>query len=209
MIIVIGNGQSKFVVNPKQFDNHLTYGCDFVFRKYMPDHLVCQNVDAQLELIQNKHTLENKCYFKAFNLIPSSSYDMLRTTIPRGSKIGENSPSTNNFLNFFHEGVNYFIWIDDKDMTENVDWWDDDWNTDAVALRLATQQNFGETIYCVGFDYYHNQSSSGIILGSSMNQEVSPLVNNHKIIEEENPQSSFVFVGKDIDYPEFEELLNK
>ena len=63
MIIVIGNGQSKFVVNPKSFDNHLTYGCDFVYRKYMPDHLVCQNVDAQLELIQNKHTLENKCYF--------------------------------------------------------------------------------------------------------------------------------------------------
>jgi len=30
---------------------------------------------------------------------------------------------------------------------------------------------------------------------------------NHKTIEEENPESRFIFVGKDIDYPEFEKMF--
>ena len=98
MIIVIGNGQSKFVVNPKLYKNHLTYGCDFVYRKHMPDHLVCQDVDAQLELITNKHTRKNKCYFRGFGLIPSTNYDMLRQTVDPRMKIGENSPKTENFI---------------------------------------------------------------------------------------------------------------
>ena len=213
MIIVIGNGQSKFVVNPKLFDSHLTYGCDFVYRKYMPDHLVCQEIDAQLELITNKHTRQNKCYFRGFGLIPSMNYDMLRQTVDPRMKIGENSPKTENFINFSHEGVAYFIWVDSSDMIENIEWWDDEWNTDAVALRLACQHNFGETFYCVGFDYYHEQTSSGIYLGSNVHQfhekDNTPFLKNHKIIEEENPECKFIFVGKDIEYSEFDEMLNK
>ena len=105
MIIVIGNGQSKFVVNPKLFDTHLTYGCDFVYRKYMPDHLVCQEIDAQLELITNKHTKNNKCYFRGFGLIPSMNYDMLRQSVDPRMKIGEISPKTEN-LHDLHPGAN-------------------------------------------------------------------------------------------------------
>ena len=98
-------------------------------------------------------------------------------------------------------------------MIEDIEWWDDEWNTDAVALRLACQHNFGETFYCVGFDYYHDQTSSGIYLGSNVHQfhekDNTLFLKNHKIIEEEHPKSKFIFVGKDIEYSEFEKMLNK
>ena len=53
MIIVIGNGQSKSVSDFNLFKKHTTYGCDLIYRKFVPDHLVCQDIDAQLELITN------------------------------------------------------------------------------------------------------------------------------------------------------------
>jgi hypothetical protein len=177
----------------------------------MPDHLVCQDVDAQLELITNKHTRKNKCYFRGFGLIPSMNYDMLRQTVKPQMKVGENSPKTENFVNFSHHGISYFIWVDSSDLIEDVEWWDDDWNTDAVALRLACQHNIGETFYCVGFDYYHEQTSSGIYLGSNVHQfhekDNTVFLKNHKTIEGEHPDCKFVFVGKDIEYSEFEKMF--
>ena len=35
----------------------------------MPNFIVCQDVNAQLELITNGHTKNHKCYFRAFDLV--------------------------------------------------------------------------------------------------------------------------------------------
>ena len=213
MIIVIGNGQSKSVSDFNLFKKHTTYGCDFIYRKFIPNHLVCQDIDAQLELITNGLTKKYKCYFRGFDLIPSMHYDMLKQTTDKKYKIGENQPKTDNFIQFAHEGVMYFIWIDSSDLTENVEWWGDEWISDTVALRLACQQNPDETFYCVGFDYFHDQTSEGIYLGSNVTKfheiDNTPWLKQHKQIEEEFPNSKFIFVGKDMDYGEFENLLNK
>jgi len=218
MIIVIGNGQSKSVSDLNLFKKHTTYGCDFIYRKFIPNHLVCQDIDAQLELITNDLTKKYKCYFRGFDLIPSMHYDMLKQTTDKKYKIGENQPKTDNFIQFAHEGVMYFIWIDSSDPTENIAWWSDttfeEWVTDTVALRLAAQQNPSETFfYCVGFDYYHDQTKDGIFLGSSItefhDEKQDSWIGQHKHIEEEYPNSKFIFVGKDMDYGEFENLLNK
>ena len=214
MIIVIGNGQSKSISDFNLFKKHITYGCDFIYRKFVPNHLVCQDIDAQLELITNDLTKKYKCYFRGFNLIPSMHYDMLKQTTDKKFKIGENQSKTDNFIQFAHEGVMYFIWIDSSDLIENVEWWDDEWVSDTVALRLACQQNPSETFfYCVGFDYFHDQTSEGIYLGSNVTKfheiDNTPWLKQHKQIEEEFPNSKFMFVGKDITYGEFENLLNK
>ena len=214
MIIVIGNGQSKSISDFNLFKKHLTYGCDSIYRKFMPNHLICQDMNVQLELITNDLTKKYKCYFKGFDLIPSMHYDMLKQTTDKRLKIGENQPKTDNFIQFAHEGVMYFIWIDSSDLTENVEWWNDEWVSDTVALRLACQQNPSETFfYCVGFDYFHDQTSEGIYLGSNVTKfheiDNTPWLKQHKQIEEEFPNSKFMFVGKDIAYGEFENLLNK
>ena len=176
----------------------------------MPNFIVCQDVNAQLELITNGHTKNHKCYFRAFDLIPRMHYDILRESVDKRMKIGENPPPTENFIQFAHEGVMYFIWIDSNDITENVEWWVDEWNTDAVALRLACQHSPNDTFYCVGFDYYHGQTSSGIYIGSHIDYvDNSSRLKRHNEIEEEFPNSKFIFIGKDMDYGEFENLLNK
>ena len=167
MIILIGNGQSKSVTNLDLFKNHTTYGCDSIYRKFMPNYLICQDMNVQLELITNNLTKKHKCYFKGFDLIPSMHYAMLKQSVDKKLKIGENRPPTDNFIQFAHEGVMYFIWIDSTDLTENVEWWDDEWISDTVALRIACQHNPNETFYCVGYDYYHDQTSTGIYLGSN------------------------------------------
>jgi hypothetical protein len=213
MIILIGNGQSKSVTNLDLFKNHTTYGCDSIYRKFMPNYLICQDMNVQLELITNNLTKKHKCYFKGFDLIPSMHYAMLKQSADKRLKIGENRPPTDNFIQFAHEGVMYFIWIDSTDLTENVEWWDDEWISDTVALRIACQHNPNETFYCVGYDYYHDQTSTGIYLGSNVTKfhenDNTPWLKQHKQIEEEFPNSKFIFIGKNMNYGEFENLLNK
>ena len=83
-------------------------------------------------------------------------------------------------------------------------------NTDAVALRLACQHSPNDTFYCVGVDYYHGHTSSGIYIGSHIDYvDNSSWLKRHNEIEEEFPNSKFIFIGKDMDYGEFENLLNK
>ena len=213
MIILIGNGQSKSVTNLDLFKNHTTYGCDSIYRKFMPNYLICQDMNVQLELITNNLTKKHKCYFKGFDLIPSMHYAMLKQSADKRLKIGENRPTTDNFIQFAHEGFMYFIWIDSSDLTENVEWWDDEWISDTVALRIACQHNPNETFYCVGYDYYHDQTSTGIYLGSNVTKfhenDNTPWLKQHKQIEEEFPNSKFIFIGKNMNYGEFENLLNK
>ena len=213
MIILIGNGQSKSVTNLDLFKNHTTYGCDSIYRKFMPNYLICQDMNVQLELITNNLTKKHKCYFKGFDLIPSMHYAMLKQSADKRLKIGENRPTTDNFIQFAHEGFMYFIWIDSSDLTVNVEWWDDEWISDTVALRIACQHNPNETFYCVGYDYYHDQTSTGIYLGSNVTKfhenDNTPWLKQHKQIEEEFPNSKFIFIGKNMNYGEFENLLNK
>ena len=80
MIIVIGNGQSKSVSDFNLFKKHITYGCDFIYRKFIPYHLVCQDIDAQLELTTNDLTKRYMCHIRAFDLIPCMHYDILHPT---------------------------------------------------------------------------------------------------------------------------------
>ena len=140
---------------------------------------------------------------------------MMKQSTDKRMKIAQNEPITENFIQFAHEGVMYFLWIDSNDLTKNIDWWVneyDDWTTETVALRIACMENPNETLYCVGYDYFHDQTSSGVYLGSSINisnPESQNWIKQHRKIEEEFPNCKFVYVGKDIDYPEFEKLLHK
>ena len=47
------------------------------------------------------------------------------------------------------------------------------------------------------------------IVTDFQNENQDSWIGQHKHIEEEFPNSKFIFVGKDMDYGEFENLLNK
>ena len=215
MLIVIGNGTSKTISDLNLFKNHTTYGCDYIHKRFFPDNLISENIQILVELITNGYTKEHVCHFRNFTLIPSFHYLPMKQSTDKRMQIAENRPITENFIQFAHEGVMYFLWIDSTDLTKNIDWWGneyDDWITETVALRTACLENPNETLYCVGYDYFHSQTSSGVYLGSSTNvssSESQDWIDQHSKIEEEFPNCNFVFVGKDIDYPEFEKLLHK
>jgi len=215
MLIVIGNGTSKTISDLNLFKNHTTYGCDYIHKRFFPDNLISENIQILVELITNGYTKEHVCHFRNFTLIPSFHYLPMKQSTDKRMQIAENRPITENFIQFAHEGVMYFLWIDSSDLTKNIDWWGneyDEWITETVALRTACLENPNETLYCVGYDYFHSQTSSGVYLGSSTNvssSESQDWIDQHSKIEEEFPNCNFVFVGKDIDYPEFEKLLHK
>ena len=215
MLIVIGNGTSKTISDLNLFKNHTTYGCDYIHKRFIPDNLISENIQILVELVTNGYTKEHVCHFRNFTLIPSFHYLPMKQSTDKRMQIAENRPITENFIQFAHEGVMYFLWIDSSDLTKNIDWWGnkyDEWITETVALRTACLENPNETLYCVGYDYFHSQTSSGVYLGSSTNvssSESQDWIDQHSKIEEEFPNCNFVFVGKDIDYPEFEKLLHK
>jgi len=215
MLIVIGNGTYKTISGLNLFKNHTTYGCDYIHKRFFPDNLISENIQILVELITNGYTKEHVCHFRNFTLIPSFHYLPMKQSTDKRMQIAENRPITENFIQFAHEGVMYFLWIDSSDLTKNIDWWGneyDEWITETVALRTACLENPNETLYCVGYDYFHSQTSSGVYLGSSTNissSESQDWIDQHSRIEEEFPNCNFVFVGKDIDYPEFEKLLHK
>jgi len=215
MLIVIGNGTSKTISDLNLFKNHTTYGCDYIHKRFFPDNLISENIQILVELITNGYTKEHVCHFRNFTLIPSFHYLPMKQSTDKRMQIAENRPITENFIQFAHEGVMYFLWIDSSDLTKNIDWWGneyDEWITETVALRTACLENPNETLYCVGYDYFHSQTSSGVYLGSSTNvssSESQDWIVQHSRIEEEFPNCNFVFVGKDIDYPEFEKMLHK
>jgi len=212
---VIGNGTSKTISDLNLFKNHTTYGCDYIHKRFFPDNLISENIQILVELITNGYTKEHVCHFRNFTLIPSFHYLPMKQSTDKRMQIAENRPITENFIQFAHEGVMYFLWIDSSDLTKNIDWWGneyDEWITETVALRTACLENPNETLYCVGYDYFHSQTSSGVYLGSSTNvssSESQDWIVQHSRIEEEFPNCNFVFVGKDIDYPEFEKMLHK
>jgi len=215
MLIVIGNGTSKTISDLNLFKNHTTYGCDYIHKRFFPDNLISENIQILVELITNGYTKEHVCHFRNFTLIPSFHYLPMKQSTDKRMQIAENRPITENFIQFAHEGVMYFLWIDSSDLTKNIDWWGneyDEWITETVALRTACLENPNETLYCVGYDYFHSQTSSGVYLGSSTNvssSESQDWIDQHSKIEEEFPNCNFVFVGKDIGYSEFEKMLHK
>lgn len=51
---VLGNGRSRLVINCQDLKNYgVVYGCNAVYRDFLPDHLVAVDVKMVLELIEN------------------------------------------------------------------------------------------------------------------------------------------------------------
>ena len=94
-------------------------------------------------------------------------------------------------------------------------------------MRLACLHHPGETIYCIGFDYYLDRTADNIYLGTShylgnldaatsqfenlkdTDSDPEKWIKQHKRIEEEFAENKILHVGKHLNYIEFENLLNK
>ena len=217
MIVVISNGTSRSVFNLKLLDNHTTYGCDELYKEYPPTHLVSKEGPMIWDICRDGYTKENKCYFKMFDRFPAMQYEMLQMAFPSGGKVLETQPRTDEFVMFGTGGTSVIYWVDPNEPTQKLEWWGDDENDSytsaTAAMRLACINHPNEDIYCIGFDYYLNRTADNIILSTRnvpMTEEYdsTELFKQHKRIEEEF-NNKILHVGKQLNYLEFENLLNK
>ena len=217
MIVVISNGTSRSVFNLKLLDNHTTYGCDELYKEYPPTHLVSKEGPMIWDICRDGYTKENKCYFKMFDRFPAMQYEMLQMAFPSGGKVLETQPRTDEFVMFGTGKTSVIYWIDPNEPTQKLEWWGDDENDSytsaTAAMRLACINHPNEDIYCIGFDYYLNRTADNIILSTRnvpMTEEYdsTELFKQHKRIEEEF-SNKIIHVGKQLNYVEFENLLNK
>ena len=218
MITVIDNGKSRSVFNLSLLDNHVTYGCNVLYREYTPTHLVCGDGPMTWDICRSGYTVKNKCYFKMFDRLSAMQYEMLKTTFPPNTKIMETQPQTNEFVVFGDGGTMVIYWINPEETTESLEWWgeneEESYSSGTATLRLACLQNPNEEIYCIGFDYYLDRTADNIFLGTTFVQEVetendrTTWISQHKRIEEEFDNKIY-HVGKHMNYVEFENLLNK
>ena len=107
MIVVIGNGKSRSVLNLEKLNEHITYGCNALFRDYSPTYLVCGDTAMTWDICNSGYSRKNQCYFKMFDRLPADEYEMLKMTFDDVSlKMIENEPQTDEFI-MFGESVIY------------------------------------------------------------------------------------------------------
>ena len=232
MIVIIGNGQSRSVFSLNLLENHISYGCNAIYRDYSPTYLVCGDHPMTWDICYSGYSKKNKCYFKTFTKIPSLNYEMIKMMYPPGYRILETIPRTNEFVTFEINSSDIGIyWVGEKEETKMMEWWGEpdreneySYTSGHAALKLACMMNPKEDIYCIGFDYYLDRTADNIYLGSrhykyALNaQEANHRfeiagdrhlwIEMHKRIEEEYDNRIY-HVGKHLNYIEFEELLNK
>ena len=216
MIVVIANGTSRSVFDINLLKNHITYGCNELYKEYSPTHLVCKEGPMIWDICRDGYTKKNNCHFKMFDRFPALQYEMLLMAFPSNGKVLETQPRTNEFVMFGTGKTSVIYWVDQNEPTQKLEWWGDDENdsytSETAAMRLACLNHPNKDIYCIGYDYYLNRTADNIILSSkdipTEEFDSTELFKQHKRIEEEFNNKIF-HIGKHLNYVEFENLLNK
>ena len=233
MIVVIGNGSSRSVFNLNLLDNHISYGCNAVYRVYKPTYLISGDHHMIWDICYSGYSKEYNCFFKSFDKIPYYNYEMIKSMYPSGFRILETTPKTKEFVSFQINKTDLSIyWVSEEEKSEKIEWWgeneNDSYTSGTAAMKLACIMNPKEDIYCIGFDYYLDRTADNIFLGTRHYRYASNIeeahqyfnskkgtqfdrenwIKQHKRIEEEYDNRIY-HVGKHLNYIEFEELLNK
>ena len=87
MYIVMGNGESRSDVDYSLLKNHITYGCNALYRDFAPSALVAIDNKMMHEIVASSYCLTNRCYFQNFEILPPSSYPIIRNSIVQDSNI--------------------------------------------------------------------------------------------------------------------------
>ena len=138
----IGNGPSRKDFDLKKLKKGETYGCNALYRDFIPDHLFC--IDGEMASEWNENNVQSKCKVystmyetnkhKGFNLIPNyeklacSGDQSIKTAYHNGCRqiflIGydymEYGP---NMLNNMYQGSkNYGVRITKEEFAKSINW---------------------------------------------------------------------------------------
>jgi len=175
MYIVMGNGESRSDVDYSLLKNHITYGCNALYRDFAPSALVAVDELMYYEIITSGYPKNNQCYFSNFELIPADVYPMMRSSVASNVEILENDKTDYMFAWMGRDLKR--VWSDEKKLYEMKEepcyictWVEPDYqimNMDSIigggiqdsgqqACRIICEVEKPDKIYLLGFDLSNN-----------------------------------------------------
>ena len=175
MYVVIGNGESRKDFNLDLLLNHITYGCNAMYRDWPPTKLICIDNKMLHELVTSNYPKLHQCWFRNFQLLDSDMYPVLRSTVSPDIEVIENENTSFKFAYYgqeisrvFHDDTHtmdleekpchWFTWVSEEDKINVVD----DLkhipllDSGPLATWLCCENEKPDKVYLMGFDFNIN-----------------------------------------------------
>ena len=175
MFVVIGNGESRKDFNLDLLLNHITYGCNAMYRDWAPTNLICIDNKMLHELVTSDYPKLHQCWFRNFQLLDSDMYPVLRSTVSSDIEVIENENTSFKFAYYgqeisrvFHDDTHtmdleekpchWFTWVSEEDKINVVD----DLkhipllDSGPLATWFCCENEKPEKVYFMGFDFNIN-----------------------------------------------------
>ena len=175
MYVVIGNGESRKDFNLDLLLNHITYGCNAMYRDWVPTNLICIDNKMLHELVTSDYPKLHQCWFRNFQLLDSDMYPVLRSTVSPNIEIIENENTGFKFAYYgqeisrvFHDDTqtmdlqekpcHWFTWVSENDKINVVDDLKHIPMLDSgpLATWLCCENEKPDKVYLIGFDFNIN-----------------------------------------------------
>ena len=175
MYVVIGNGESRKDFNLDLLLNHITYGCNAMYRDWVPTNLICIDNKMLHELVTSDYPKLHQCWFRNFQLLDSDMYPVLRSTVSPNIEIIENENTGFKFAYYgqeisrvFHDDTqtmdlqekpcHWFTWVLEEDKINVVDDLKHIPMLDSgpLATWLCCENEKPDKVYLIGFDFNIN-----------------------------------------------------
>ena len=170
---VYGNGESRKGFEVSSFDG-VSWGCNAIYRDHKVDNLVVVDYGMQGEIVQSGYSLNNKCYFADWNLLPSDDFmiEQLKNLYGKVFYYGNNqgqmvvNGSDRSKDELKNELGLHVIYPNDKDLITPIEDCKE-WGAGSTAVHLASKE--AKEIYMFGFDiskYEDKERINNIYKGS-------------------------------------------
>ena len=170
---VYGNGESRKGFDVSSFDG-VSWGCNAIYRDHKVDNLVVVDYGMQGEIVQSGYSLNNKCYFADWNMLPSDDFmvEQLKNLYAKVFYYGNNqgqmvvNGSDRSKDELKNELGLHVIYANDKDLITPIEDCKE-WGAGSTAVHLASKE--AKEIYMFGFDiskYEDKERINNIYKGS-------------------------------------------
>tara|TARA_Y100001937_G_scaffold13418_1_gene17567 strand:+ start:569 stop:1282 length:714 start_codon:yes stop_codon:yes gene_type:complete len=170
---VYGNGESRKGFDVSSFDG-VSWGCNAIYRDHKVDNLVVVDYGMQGEIVQSGYSLNNKCYFADWNILPSDDFmiEQLKSLYGKVFYYGNNqgqmvvNGSDRSKDELKNELGLHVIYANDKDLITPIEDCKE-WGAGSTAVHLASKE--AKEIYMFGFDiskYEDKERINNIYKGS-------------------------------------------
>jgi hypothetical protein len=77
-VVCLGNGESRLNLDlDKIKEQVMVWGCNALYRDWIPDYLVCCDIEMSHEIYRSGYCFDNVVYFRDWSRLPAEAYDQV------------------------------------------------------------------------------------------------------------------------------------